>query len=105
MLQLSATLADPRAGIERARRFTEGFIRPQGLDEPSTPRFANAIEAVALQPAPRPGRRASRRVDRPLSPRAVAGVCPARVGDAAVPKGDSVQVPTLPAARAKSRCS
>ncbi len=54
VLQLSATLADPRAGIERARRFTEGFIRPQGLDEPSTPRFANAIEAVALQPAPAP---------------------------------------------------
>lgn len=51
--QLAATLADPRPGIERARRFTEGFIRPQGLNEPSTPRFASAIEAVAQQPAPR----------------------------------------------------
>ncbi len=29
-----------RRGIERARRFTEAFIRPQGLDSPSTPRFA-----------------------------------------------------------------
>jgi hypothetical protein len=54
VVQLSATLADPRAGIERARRFTEGFIRPQGIDEPSTPRFASAIESVAQQPAPAP---------------------------------------------------
>lgn len=52
--QLAATLADPRAGVERARRFTEGFIRPQGLDEPSTPRFADAIEAAAQRPAPAP---------------------------------------------------
>ena len=52
--QLAATLADPRPGIERARRFTEGFIRPQGLAESSTPRFAAAIEAAAQQPAPRP---------------------------------------------------
>jgi hypothetical protein len=50
--QLSATLADPRPGIERARRFTEGFIRPHGLTESSTPRFAAAIEAVAQRPAP-----------------------------------------------------
>ena len=50
--QLAATLADPRPGIERSRRFTEGFIRPQGLNEPSTPRFASAIEAVAREPAP-----------------------------------------------------
>jgi hypothetical protein len=51
--QLAAALADPRPGIERARRFTEGFIRPQGLAESSTPRFAAAIEAAAQQPAPR----------------------------------------------------
>ena len=50
--QLAATLADPGPGIERARRFTEGFIRPQGLDEPSTPRFARAVENVARVPAP-----------------------------------------------------
>jgi len=51
--QLSATLADPRPGVERARRFTAGFIRPQGLTEASTPRFASAIETVAERPAPR----------------------------------------------------
>jgi hypothetical protein len=51
--QLAATLANPAPGIERARRFTEGFIRPQGIDEPSTPRFADAIEAAATIPAPR----------------------------------------------------
>jgi hypothetical protein len=50
--QLSATLADPRPGIERARRFTEGFIRPHGLNQPATPRFADAIESVERQPAP-----------------------------------------------------
>ena len=52
VVQLAATLADPRPGMERARRFTQGFIRPQGLGEPSTPRFASAIEAVARQAAP-----------------------------------------------------
>ncbi len=54
--QLAAILADPRPGIERARRFTEGFIRPQGLDQPSTPRFAAAIEGVAQRSAPAPVR-------------------------------------------------
>jgi hypothetical protein len=52
--QLSAALADPGPGIERARRFTEGFIRPYGLDEPATPRFARAIENLAKQPGPAP---------------------------------------------------
>jgi hypothetical protein len=45
-------MADPGPGIERAHRFTAGFIRPQGLDEPSTPRFADAIEALGRTPAP-----------------------------------------------------
>ncbi|HEY5616581.1 MAG TPA: hypothetical protein VIK60_01475 [Vicinamibacterales bacterium] len=53
-VQLAATLADPRPALERARRFTEGFIRPQGLDQPSTPRFAAAIEGVGQRPAPAP---------------------------------------------------
>jgi hypothetical protein len=52
--QLAATLADPRPGIERARRFTAAFVRPQGLDTPSTPRFASAIEAAGQHPAPAP---------------------------------------------------
>src|SRR5688572_20034088 len=50
--QLAATLADPRRGAERARRFTEGFIRPQGLDRESTPRFADAIDALGRQQPP-----------------------------------------------------
>ena len=54
--QLAAILADPRPGIERAHKFTEGFIRPQGVDAPSTPRFAAAIEAVAQRSAPAPVR-------------------------------------------------
>ncbi len=52
--QLSATLADPAAGIERAHRFTRAFIRPQGLDTASTPLFASAIEGVVEKPAPAP---------------------------------------------------
>jgi hypothetical protein len=54
--QLSAALADPRPGAERARRFTAAFVRPHGLAAPSTPRFASAIEAVATRPAPAPVR-------------------------------------------------
>jgi hypothetical protein len=54
--QLTDVLADPRQGIERARRFTEAFIRPQGLDQPSTPRFATAIEGVAKISPPVPVR-------------------------------------------------
>ena len=54
--QLAATLVDGRAGAERARRFTQAFIRPHGLDAASTPRFAAAIEGAAGQPAPAPVR-------------------------------------------------
>jgi len=54
--QLSATFEDPRPGVERARRFTEAFIRPQGLDRPSTPLFATAIEGAAGRVAPGPVR-------------------------------------------------
>lgn len=50
--QLATAVVDPGPGIERARRFTEAFIRPHGLDEPSTPRFARAIEATGLVPSP-----------------------------------------------------
>ena len=36
--------------------FVREFIRPFGLDQPCTPRFADAIEALGGRPAPRPGR-------------------------------------------------
>ena len=45
--QLAKVLAAPVDHDERSRRFTEGFIRPFGLDQPGTPRFADAIEAEA----------------------------------------------------------
>src|SRR5688572_6548430 len=51
--QLAQTLANPEPGIERAKRFTEGFIRPYGLHEAATPRFAAAIESMAARPAPK----------------------------------------------------
>jgi hypothetical protein len=52
--QLAATLADSSTGVARARAFTRAFIRPQGLDVPSTPRFADAIEQAARRAAPSP---------------------------------------------------
>ena len=54
--QLATTLSDPRPGVARARRFTEVFIRPQGITQASTPLFADAIESMAARPAPRPER-------------------------------------------------
>lgn len=43
--QLVEAVASPTAASEQSRRFTEAFIRPFGLGEPGTPRFADAIEA------------------------------------------------------------
>jgi hypothetical protein len=40
----------------RLRRFVEGFVRPAGLDTPSTPILADAIEQLASMPAPAPER-------------------------------------------------
>jgi hypothetical protein len=44
--QIRDAIAAP-APIEsiKSRRFTEAFIRPFGIDQPATPRFADAIEA------------------------------------------------------------
>jgi hypothetical protein len=52
--QLAASLANPGAGLARTRRFVEQFVRPQGLGVPSTPRFVDALAALAAQPAPAP---------------------------------------------------
>lgn len=43
--QLGDAVVLPPPQDEKGRRFTEGFIRPFGIDEPGTPRFADAIEA------------------------------------------------------------
>ncbi len=42
--------ADVDAG-DRTRAFVERFVRPHGLETPATPRFADAVEAVAADPA------------------------------------------------------
>ena len=36
---------------DKSRRFVEGFVRPFGLGEPGTPRYADAIEALVSRPA------------------------------------------------------
>ena len=43
--QLVEAVASPVAESGKSRRFTEAFVRPFGIDEPGTPRFADAIEA------------------------------------------------------------
>jgi hypothetical protein len=51
---LADSLAPEGGGDAKARRFVEGFIRPFGLAQAATPRFADAIEQLAALPAPRP---------------------------------------------------
>jgi hypothetical protein len=43
-------------GVDRDRlqTFVRGFVRPDGLDQPATPRLADAIEALAALPKPAP---------------------------------------------------
>ena len=53
---LADSLAGEGGGDIKARRFVEGFIRPFGMGEAATPRFADAIEALASTPAPHPSR-------------------------------------------------
>jgi hypothetical protein len=51
---LADSLAPEGGGDVKANRFVEGFIRPLGASVAATPRFADAIEALAASPAPRP---------------------------------------------------
>jgi len=46
-MQLAEALALGGARDQRNRRFIGAFIRPAGLDVPATPRFADAVEALA----------------------------------------------------------
>jgi hypothetical protein len=48
--QLAAAVGD--TAFDGNRRFVESFIRPQGLETPSTPLFAAAIEDLGRAPAP-----------------------------------------------------
>jgi hypothetical protein len=50
---LAASLAPEGGGDPKAERFVEGFIRPFGLMESATPRFADALEHLAASPLPR----------------------------------------------------
>jgi hypothetical protein len=50
--QLTQALALGGSRDERNRRFIGAFIRPAGLDVPATPRFADAVEALARTAAP-----------------------------------------------------
>jgi hypothetical protein len=45
--QLAAGLASGVVDDERSRQFTAGFIRPFGLDQAGSPRFADAVEQLA----------------------------------------------------------
>ncbi len=40
----------------RCRRFVEAFVRPYGIDVPSTPRLVAALEELGARPAPPPAR-------------------------------------------------
>jgi hypothetical protein len=53
---LAATLADGELARAAARAFLGSFVRPHGLDRPSTPLVADAIErAASVVPATPPG--------------------------------------------------
>ena len=56
--QLARVVADGRPAIDPAP-FVQAFLRPAGLDQPSTPRFVDAIERAAQEPAPRPWRKSA----------------------------------------------
>ena len=49
---LADSLAGEGGGDPRAAAFAAGFIRPFGLDQPATPRFADVLEQVVAVPAP-----------------------------------------------------
>jgi len=51
---LAESLAPEGGGDPKAERFSEGFIRPFGLTESATPRFADAIEKLAAAAPPHP---------------------------------------------------
>jgi hypothetical protein len=51
LLQLDAALHASVEDDPRCRRFVEAFIRPHGIDAPSTTRLVDAIETAATRPA------------------------------------------------------
>lgn len=65
--QLGLAMRGDAAVEQRRLRFLKAFVRPYGLDAAATPRFADAVEAVARQHA-----RAPRSSPMPLSTRMLA---------------------------------
>ncbi|MGI9098595.1 MAG: methyltransferase domain-containing protein [Solirubrobacteraceae bacterium] len=53
LAQLADSLARDRDASDENRAFVECFVRPHGLDVPATPRFVDAIEALAGSVRPR----------------------------------------------------
>ena len=49
---LAAELARPVVRDEQNSRFVRAFVRPHGLDVPATPVFLDAVERLAVAPAP-----------------------------------------------------
>jgi hypothetical protein len=86
-LVLSSTLEEHAAALdhalvqgsarERSRRFVESFLRPQGIEHPATPRFADAIEALAAG-LRRPGALATLPPHEPRPSGEALGVLPVR---------------------------
>jgi hypothetical protein len=67
LAQLAEAMKNFGSRDERNRRFVTAFVRPQGLDTPSTPRFIDAVEELA-----RGGRRApDAQLTRPSLSRAI----------------------------------
>jgi hypothetical protein len=65
---LDSDLHEPAGQLERQKRFVEGFIRPQGAEEPSLPRLVQAIVDLGRAPRPAPAPLAPwRRALRPLA--------------------------------------
>lgn len=56
LLQLKEALQDGGATTERVLQFIQEFVRPAGLDVPSTPIVVDAIERFGSRPAPSCGR-------------------------------------------------
>jgi hypothetical protein len=53
---LGASVRRPPTADDRSRAFVQAFVRPFGLDVSAAPRFVEALERQALEPAPTPVR-------------------------------------------------
>ena len=56
LADLEPALRDPRTSDEQSARFVDAFVRPYGRDVAATPKFVEALEALAAAPAPAPER-------------------------------------------------